>query len=385
MRFAFLIAPMYGHVNPTLAVARELVARGHQVTYWLTEPFRDAVPATGAEFREIPDLPADGRLPAGTDPLVTLALIPARLAAGAVEVLPQVLDDVRALDPQVVVYDQLCVWGRLVAEVAGVPAAMLCTTYASNSRFSFLTAPGARPVPRITAAEQAFEHDLSLLGQRYGTPRLRVPDLFLHAEPVTVVFTTREFHPAVETFDDRYTFVGPALPDDVPERAATDLVYVSLGTVFNDWPELLPICAAGFADDARRVVVTTGGRAVGEVPPGLTVVRHAAQVELLAEAAVFVTHGGMGSVMEALYLGVPMVVIPQTPEQELTAERVVDLGLGVRLDRAATNPTSLRAAVDRVTRAGGYRTRLARMRAAVRAAGGARAAADALERRGTVG
>ncbi|TWH70704.1 4-hydroxybenzoate 3-monooxygenase [Micromonospora olivasterospora] len=163
-QLAFLIAPMHGHVNPTLPVARELVARGHRVIYWLTAQFRDAVAATGAEFREIRTPPPDPRLPADTDPLVTLALIPARLAAAAVEVLPGVLDGVRELGPDtVVVYDQLCVWGRLVAEVAGVPAAMLCTTYASNEHFSFLTGPHGRTVPRIPAAMEVFDGDLGRL------------------------------------------------------------------------------------------------------------------------------------------------------------------------------------------------------------------------------
>lgn len=384
MHLAFLIAPMHGHVNPTLPVARELVARGHQVTYWLTAQFRDAVEATGACFQEIRTPPPDARLPADTDALVTLALIPARLAAAAVQVMPEVLDGVRALGPDtVVVYDQLCVWGRLVAEVAGVPAAMLCTTYASNSHFSFLAGPHSREVPRIPAALRAFDDDLALLAQRHGTPRLRLPDLFFHAEPVTVVFTVREFHPAVDTFDDRYVFVGPTVAGDAPRSAdpADNLVYVSLGTVFNDWPELLPICGEAFDDGTWPVVVSTGGRAVRQAPAHLTVVTHAPQVELLARAAAFVTHGGMGSVMEAVHQGVPMVVIPQTPEQAVTAEQVVDLGLGVRLDRATTTAATLRAAVDRVARAGGYRRQLTRMRDQVRGAGGARAAADALERR----
>ena len=47
---AFFILPAAGHVNPTLSVARELVARGHRVTYALSENYRDRVLDTGAEF-----------------------------------------------------------------------------------------------------------------------------------------------------------------------------------------------------------------------------------------------------------------------------------------------------------------------------------------------
>src|SRR5438093_10158656 len=49
--YAVFCTPGYGHVNPTLALAQELVARGEQVIYYLTEEFRPAVEATGATFR----------------------------------------------------------------------------------------------------------------------------------------------------------------------------------------------------------------------------------------------------------------------------------------------------------------------------------------------
>jgi UDP:flavonoid glycosyltransferase YjiC (YdhE family) len=56
-RFLFLPMPGLGHVNPTLAVATELMARGHQVTYLLPDQFRDTVAATGAELVEYPAPP----------------------------------------------------------------------------------------------------------------------------------------------------------------------------------------------------------------------------------------------------------------------------------------------------------------------------------------
>jgi UDP:flavonoid glycosyltransferase YjiC (YdhE family) len=39
----------------------------------------------------------------------------------------------------------------------------------------------------------------------------------------------------------------------------------------------------------------------------------------------------MNSTMEALYFGVPLVTFPRQPEQEATARRVEELGLGRRL------------------------------------------------------
>lgn len=50
MNIAFFCIPAHGHTNPTLAVVRELTARGHTVRYYTTEAFRAKVEAAGAVF-----------------------------------------------------------------------------------------------------------------------------------------------------------------------------------------------------------------------------------------------------------------------------------------------------------------------------------------------
>ena len=50
-KYVILVGPAYGHVNPTLAVAQELVRRGEQAVYYLTEAFRASVEVTGAAFQ----------------------------------------------------------------------------------------------------------------------------------------------------------------------------------------------------------------------------------------------------------------------------------------------------------------------------------------------
>ena len=50
------------------------------------------------------------------------------------------------------------------------------------------------------------------------------------------------------------------------------------------------------------------------------------QLEVLQHADVFVTHGGMNSSSEALYYGVPLVVIPVTGDQPFVAKRLTEVG-----------------------------------------------------------
>ena len=87
----------------------------------------------------------------------------------------------------------------------------------------------------------------------------------------------------------------------------------------------------------------------------------------------------MNSVMEAIYYGVPMVVVPQQPEQAMTAARVAELGLGVALEAGQVTSAALRDAVITMSDDAGYRSRIARMQNEAREAGGYLRAADAIQ------
>ncbi|MFK0293269.1 nucleotide disphospho-sugar-binding domain-containing protein [Streptomyces sp. NPDC090442] len=100
---------------------------------------------------------------------------------------------------------------------------------------------------------------------------------------------------------------------------------------------------------------------------------------MLRRATAFVSHTGMNSTMEALYYGVGLIAVPQMPEQAANAGRVVELGLGERLDARTVTAESLRAAVARVATDPAVRENLARMRKVVRESGGAARGADVVE------
>ena len=69
----------------------------------------------------------------------------------------------------------------------------------------------------------------------------------------------------------------------------------------------------------------------GQIPEQIAVHRHVDQIAVLQKADVFVSHCGMNSVSESLYFGVPLVMVPQTAEQNGVCERVAQLGAGIKL------------------------------------------------------
>jgi MGT family glycosyltransferase len=160
------------------------------------------------------------------------------------------------------------------------------------------------------------------------------------------------------------------------------VVYVSLGTLFNVNAAFYRACFEAFENADVQVVLSIGPTvptdSLGPRPANVILAPHVPQIEILDRASAFVTHGGMNSVSEALFHGVPLVVIPQMSEQEIVGRRVEELGAGVYLDRRDASPARLRAAVDRVLAGDNFRRGAAAVGASLRAAGGVPAAAEAV-------
>ncbi|WP_432073473.1 macrolide family glycosyltransferase [Streptomyces wuyuanensis] len=383
---AFLNIAMHGRVNPTLPVVAELVRRGHSVTYHTSPAFREEIEAAGATVRLYPG--GDQPLP---DPPTPLTLIEG-LAGTAVRLLPTVLDDLRRIRPRLIVHDSACPWGAVAARELGVPAAASFTTFAFNRQvpsptrgsWDLFAAAAARPGSLL-----GYARSRCALRRRYDTGGLPAFDLGSIRQPLNLVYTSRLFQPGVEGFDRSYRFVGPSIgarpadPSFPADGLRGPVLYASLGTVFNADPRLLRTFATALAPLGGTVIVSTGQAdpaVLGPLPANVIARRFVPQPEVLARAALFVTHGGMNSVNEAMYAGVPMLVVPQGADQPMVARRVEELGAGLSVRTQDVSVESVRALAGRLLHRPRFRAAAAGLRVAQREAGGYRRAADELER-----
>lgn len=245
----------------------------------------------------------------------------------------------------------------------------------------------------IPAAREMMERMSARMAEQGGSstnPLADIFSVFSRAEQLNIIFIPKEFQPAAETFDDRYLLVGPSIlprheaPDFPFDQLGSDrpLLYISLGSIFTNQPEFYKQCFAAFADQPWQVVLSIGKHidltTLGPVPENFLLSPYVPQLDILPRTRLFVTHAGTNSVMESMYFGVPMVLIPQQPEQQMHAQRVVDLGLGVMLDKGSVTTSTLREAVERVAHDEAYRERAQRMQQSVRAAGGYQRAVDTI-------
>lgn len=292
----------------------------------------------------------------------------------------------RATPPDLVVHDgTLAWWGRVLAHRWGAPAVETVPNLVSNKHWSMNSYAKINPVhPRflmmmLRAGRYLRQQGITDVGGFFQGS----------GAAARIVTVPRAFQYAGETFTDGYAFVGPVLTDRSFQAEWTPpgdapVLLVSLGTAYNDRPDFYRMVAASAAGRPWHVVMATGDHVdpadLGTVPSNVEVHAQVPQLAVLRHAKAFVTHAGMGGTMEALSFGVPMVAVPQMAEQRANADRIVELGLGRAIDPGDLSAESLWSAVDEVAGSPAIRDQLDWMRQQNTEAGGAKAAADEIER-----
>lgn len=317
--------PYAGHTNPSLGLVRCLVAAGHEVDYIQAEAFRERVEASGARF--VPyDEPPQSLVP---------ALNEVRNWGAAYRTVRRIGANYDCL-----IYELLFFPGKALATELGIPSYRLISTFALNRHL--LRVLGQTGGPYLTAlfrSERLCTALSSLFLPKFSLREKNLAeDLVREAPPHNFIYTLREFQPEEACFpESNYHFVGPAVDDRAEEpfsfeKSGNPIVYISFGTLIHAdkrfWKKLI----AAFAGKRVEVVCSVGSekrvRALGDLPPNVRAFANVPQLTLLRRAALFVTHGGMNSVNEALYYGVPMIVLPFGLDQLLVGRELQRRKLG---------------------------------------------------------
>lgn len=373
--------PGYGHVTPVLDVLGELAGRGHRVTVATGGAFADRIAATGARPLRY-DGPADDP---GSHRLAAALTGASSCLEPLVPVRKLLADD----PPDVLAFDStMWIAGRVLANDVPCPTVQLSACFASNEHYSLPAHVARFPSESTVDDDEPYDFLADLTALLSAEAPGRTAEQFLDdGRDHKLVLIPRDFQYAGETFDARHTFTGPCfgpqrpLTGWEPPADGNPVLLVSLGTsAFNDQPGFFHQCASAFADLPWHLVMTLGGgvdpATLGSLPPNVEAHQWVPHPAVLRHASAFVTSAGMGSVMEAFYCGTPLVLVPMHGEQEVNTERVVELGLGIRLPREELTPEAIRDAVLAVAADEGIGARMRAMREHTRDGGGAVTAAD---------
>ena len=336
----FFCIPAYGHHNPTIAVVKELVNRGNNVRYYSFNEFQNKIESTGAEFiacdtylPEVSEEVESGSTAMSTTDMTIVDLQTTAKMDGFLK------EQVEEFKPDVIVSDSVCFWGKLTARKYKIPMVVSTTTFAFNKYSSSYMKSSFSEIVGLIMGNRRIKAELKKL-EAYGYHEKSILSLIQNDNDTdTIVYATKKYQPCSETFSDHYAFVGPSLlteymPDKKHDRP---LVYISLGTVINNKPDFYKKCIQALKDENVDVIISCGRAVDPDTLNGLAdnvkVYRSVNQLEILSKANVFLTHNGMNSTSESLYMGTPMVFFPQINEQRAVARRAKEMGAGVELKK----------------------------------------------------
>lgn len=405
--FAVLAPPLPGHFNPLLVLSRELVRRGHRVTF-VNQPDAEAlVRGKGVDFAAI----GARSHPPGSLAARTRALGRLRGPIG----LRGTIRDVASLT------DAFCRDGPAVLSRIGADAVLADQMEAAGGllaehlRLPFASIATALPINREPAVPPPYlgwRYDPTERGIRRNEGGYRVADLLMapvaetiarHAAALGLPPRRRaeeclspvlQVAQAVAEIDyprvqlpPAFHYVGPFVEAgeaafELPEHDRP-LAFCSFGTLQGGRAGLLRRVAAACADLGLCLVLAHGGRLSAEAArrlPGDTLVYDfVPQRAVLAKAAVAISHCGFNSVLDALSFGVPIVALPLAFEQPATAARLVRAGVGEMVPPLRRTRRGLRRALERVLETPAYGAAAGEVAARMQTAGGVGRAADLIE------
>lgn len=356
-----------GHVHPMVPLARAMTTLGHDVLWVLpaggvrhVESAGIRAVAAGPEGqpnpvevrRRYPEM--DDLSPRDVPDVLFAKVFGAITAPSMLEDMTRVASEWR---PDLVVVDAAEFTGHIAAVELGVPSV--------TKSFGPLL-----PERRVAAAGDEVAplwRSRGLEPRPYGGS---YDHLYLDIYPPAL-------QPALPAYIPRHQLLRPvadelhddtSIPLPLPPRSDAPLVYVTMGTVFNN-PEPMRVTLGGLDGLDARVLVTVGPKAdpavLGEQPAHVRVERYVPQNRVLHHCDVVVSHAGSGTVLSALTLGLPQLCLPQGADQFLNADAIAAAGVGISLMPDEADADAIGDAVARLLDDGSFRDAAGRVSASI--------------------
>ncbi|GAA4861004.1 salmochelin biosynthesis C-glycosyltransferase IroB [Saccharopolyspora rosea] len=364
MRILFTAAPGYGLMLPIVPLIWAARAAGHEVlvatTGEMTEvgaraglPVVDVYPerdiwelllrhvGKSEPDEDAPELTEEHRLAmrsANPFGLFTVTMTEGSIEAG------------RAFGPDLVVFTSDHVAGRLTAQALGVPALEV------GNRISWSMRDADWREERGNLVDDEVT---TLIREKLGIPA-ELPRVVARIDPRApsmrgLVADETDPRDGVPWWPMRFVpFNGGAvLPEWALHRPERPRVCVTLGTVvpiMNGTSNLSVVIEALGGMDVE--VVLAAGKAdlseLGALPDNVHSVGFLPLSGFLPTCSLIVHHGGSGTTAAPLHYGVPQLVLPAFADNPMSAERVVERGVGLSHDPTTVDVDTVRELAGRL-------------------------------------
>jgi MGT family glycosyltransferase len=267
--------------------------------------------------------------------------------------LPLLLSFYEKNRPNLILYYSYAFAGLILAKRLGIPAIrMTCHLIFDDDSLR----NAAVPIEfRTTMLDSRKTWGDFLLN--HGIP---LSDTVVNREEPTVYFYLKDFQLSQHVGDRNclyaarcvaeQTFSGTWKSHRVDSRRT---VLVSASTSNDEGPGYYRMCMEALSELGWHMVLAIGDNneaaLLAPLPPHCEIVQGIPRFMLKPYVDYFICHGGIITVMEAMYHGIPLIMLSQGhPHIELEAQNFQNHGLGVHLRKAETTVDTLRECVKRI-------------------------------------
>ena len=351
MKGIFLSVPSVSVSKTLTLILDEIAANGYEVIYYNAKDF-EPDGNHHFSFRAYPDK-FTGYFAGKMDAHTSYFDFGEILINSAESLIDFLISEVNIEKPDFIVHSHLAVWGKLIAQHLQIPAVTLYTTFILDKRimlpfFRKRNEGKHAGYNHVNEALSFYRKCDSLYTSLQLDGRLDIWDVYINKGDLNLCFILEHFQHQKHFFDQEFHFLGYPTPLEKMKREETT-IYISMGTVFNAETEIYQLCIDVLNDMEIPSIVSVGSKGkvikFKNVSKYIRVEEFVEQREVLKGAKLFITSGGMASVHEAIYTCTPMIVIPIIPEQQLTAEKIAELGIGVHIQHQLVRPKILKEAI----------------------------------------
>ena len=338
--------PAVGHLNASLKLAKSLAARGHDVCYLSGSGYKTYIEEQGLRFIALGESVGDTRVDqiALVERLMEFRFHGQPLddqLAHVVEVFRRELANlVQTLKPDLFLLDPYLPDLALIVHQLAMPFVFLNPTLFNplEETALFNDAPYLATVPELVLCPAEFDFPEAVARKKHRYYLGPEVDLQRKEEPFDW-----------ERIDTRKPLIYCSLGTQAQFYSETTRLFQIIIDALSGLPQYQMIVATGrniSHDDLQRV------------PPNVHLFNYVPQSQILEKASVLITHGGLLTVKDAIFFGVPMIVFPGLYDQPQNSGRVVYHGLGLKGDMRSTTVEEVRVLIERVAQIDSFRERV---------------------------
>ena len=418
----FMPESAYGPTNQCIGIGKVLLERGHRVVFAAEASWSGKLKALGFE-EDLVDLapPADSDIeqdagqfwkdfirdtsPEFRKPTIdqlSTFMLPTwqALIDGAKYCEPQLKEIIARVKPDVVVEDNVLCFPALMTagvpfirivscnplEITGPNIAPAYSGHPENDRIQWdafraeydrthrstwtnfnewIIEQGAAPLPDLQFIHESTAANLYVFPREADYVDVRPLNSTWHRMDSSVRETDQDFE-------------LPELVGNRPDDSA--LIYLSLGSLGSADVDLMKRLVDVLGRTPHRFIVSKGPQHEDfELADNMIGMEFLPQTKVIPQVDLVITHGGNNTTTESLHFGKPMILLPLFWDQYDNAQRMDELGFGVRLSTYAFTDQEMFDALEKLLGDHELRARMNKIGALIRERDGLHAGADIIE------